>query len=70
MTAKTYDSKCYDLASAFLSDTPDINTESSRDKLSAHIQQTIEDWIQYEEGACDFCGEARGKRDHKDCVLL
>ena len=68
--ASSYDSRCYDLAAIFLSDTPDINNETSRDDLAQSIQQTIEDWITYKEGPCDFCGEALGKRDHKDCVLF
>lgn len=69
MSAKTYDTKCYDLASAFLSDVPDINTENNRDKLAAHVQQQIEDWIQYEEGPCTICGEARGKDGH-NCMRI
>lgn len=63
-----YDTKCHDLASAFLADTPDINTEASRDKLAQHIQTAIEDWISYEEGPCEVCGQARGHKDgHKFC---
>lgn len=60
-----YDSKCYDLAVAFLGDTPDIDNEKSRDALAQHIQTAIEDWITYEEGPCELCGEARGKGDHQ-----
>ena len=68
MTAKTYDSRCHDLAVAFLSDTPDIDTEKGRAKLAAAIQEGVEDWIEYQEGPCDACGEARGKDCHKDCI--
>jgi hypothetical protein len=54
--AKTYDSQSYDLSRSFLADTPALNNEENRDKLAAHIQQTIEDWISYEEGL--KCGNA------------
>ena len=60
----SYDSKCYDLAAAFLADLPDIDTEINRCELAQVIQQTIEDEIAYKEGACELCGEARGKGDH------
>ena len=45
-----YDSKCYDLAEAFLADAPTINSIATRHQLAQHIQTTIEDWISYEEG--------------------
>ena len=45
MTAKTYDTKCYELAEHFLSDEPEINDESNRRDLAAFIQTAIEDWI-------------------------
>lgn len=41
-----YDSRCYDLAELFLSDT-DKNTEANRHELAQHIQTEIEDWIEY-----------------------
>lgn len=63
----SYDSKCYDLAAAFLHDSPDINTEKNRNDLAQTIQTNIEDWISYAEGPCHFCGEARGKPGHEIC---
>lgn len=46
---RTYDPKCYDLAAAFLTDSPEINSEQNRCDLAAHIQTQIEDWIEYYE---------------------
>lgn len=46
---KTYDSRCYDLGETFLEDTPHLNTEKRRNELAALIQQTIEDFINYEQ---------------------
>lgn len=43
----TYDQKCYDLAEAFLSDEPHLNTEKYRDLLAKEIQQAIEDFIEF-----------------------
>jgi hypothetical protein len=43
----TYDQACYDLATAFLVDHPEKNTEANRDQLAALIQRTIEDDIEY-----------------------
>lgn len=63
-----YDSRCYDLAEAFLRDTPDINSIANRNKLAQHIQTTIEDWISYEEGPCENCGEPRGNGFHIGCA--
>jgi hypothetical protein len=44
--ANTYDTKCYELAEAFLSDEPEIDTEKNRDLLAKDIQQAIEDFIE------------------------
>lgn len=44
-----YDSKCYDLAEAFLEDEPHLNTEGRRDELAQLIQTTIEDFIAHEQ---------------------
>lgn len=66
----SYDSKCFDLAAVFLSDTPDIDNERNRDKLAQHIQTAIEDWITCEEVYCDICGEARGNGSHDVCRHL
>lgn len=41
----TFDSKCYDLAEAFLSDEPNLFTEGKCNELAALLQQTIEDFI-------------------------
>ena len=49
MTAKTYDSKSYDLAEIFLEDEPHLNTEGRRDELAKLIQTTIEDFIKHEQ---------------------
>jgi hypothetical protein len=49
MTAKTYDSSCYDLAERFLEDSPHLNTERRKDELAALIQSTIEGWIEHEQ---------------------
>lgn len=45
--AKTYDPKCFELAEAFLSDCPDINTDAAKVTLAAEIQQCIEDEIYF-----------------------
>lgn len=44
MVAKTFDPKCYDLASAFLEDEPCTGARQCED-LALHIQQAIEDWL-------------------------
>jgi hypothetical protein len=44
--ADTYDNKCYELAEAFLSDEPEIDTAKNRDQLAKDIQQVIEDFIE------------------------
>ena len=40
-----YDSKCYDLAEAFLEDSPHLNTEVNRKTLAQEIQSAIESEI-------------------------
>lgn len=40
--AKTFDPRCYDLASIFLADEADLNTEAARITLAAEIQEAIE----------------------------
>jgi hypothetical protein len=42
----SYDTKCYNLASAFLEDHPDKNTEANRKELAQCIQSEIEDAIE------------------------
>lgn len=44
----SYDPKCYDLAEAFLSDEPTLNTSQNRDQLASDIQQAIEDFLELE----------------------
>lgn len=44
----SYDVKCYDLAEAFLTDEPNLNTKVRRNELAQLIQTTIEDFISYE----------------------
>jgi hypothetical protein len=46
----SYDQKCYDLAAAFLEDSPGA-TEQQRDKLAQRIQSTIEDWLSHDDDA-------------------
>ena len=43
---KGFDAKCYELAKAFLSDEPTLDSEESRADLAQDIQNTIEDWIE------------------------
>ena len=64
----SYDSKCYDLAVAFLADTPDLDNERSRNVLAQVIQDAAENEVQYLEGACERCGEARGTDIHDHCI--
>lgn len=40
-----YDPKCFDLASAFLSDVPNA-TEAMKDSLAQEIQRTIEGFLE------------------------
>lgn len=65
-----YDIKCLDLAAVFLSDVPDIDNPANRDELAQLIQTTVEDWISYQEGPCELCGEARGKRHHTHAEVI
>ena len=41
----SYDTKCFDLADAFLADQPELNRIEDREMLAQAIQTTIEDWI-------------------------
>ena len=41
----TYDSRCYELAELFLSDTPQLATAAHKHQLALAIQQAIEDYI-------------------------
>lgn len=41
----TFDSRCYDLASAFLEDEPNLFTEQGCTELAKRIQQAVEDFI-------------------------
>lgn len=47
--AKTYDTKCFDLADAFLEDVPHLRTPRRTDELAALIQQAVEDFIASEQ---------------------
>jgi hypothetical protein len=49
-TIRNYDTKCHDLAEAFLEYEPLLNNERHRHLLATLIQQTIEDFIEYERG--------------------
>lgn len=46
-TVNTYDSRCFDLAAAFLQDEEDLNTPAARHALALEIQQCIEDEIYF-----------------------
>lgn len=46
MTAKTYDEKCYDLASVFLEDEPELFTMHHNHLLACAIQTAIEEYIE------------------------
>ena len=64
-TPQHFDTKCYDLAAAFLEDEPELNTEQIRNELAGDIQQCIEDYIEFKKtprcvhgstsGNCDIC---------------
>ena len=45
--SKTFDTKCHELAAAFLADEPDLNTEAARTTLAIEIQQCIEGEIEF-----------------------
>ena len=45
--AMSYDPRCYDLATLFLSDSPDLDTEANRAYLAQHIRDEIEGTIKY-----------------------
>ena len=64
----SYDIRCYDLAVAFLADTPDIDNERTRAVLAQTVQDAAYNEVLYLEGACERCGEARGKDVHDHCV--
>lgn len=44
----SYDPACYDVAKAFLEDSPAIDSEPMRERLAQTIQDTIEDFIEQE----------------------
>ena len=48
-----YDSKCWELADAFLSDVPHLATVQRIEELSGLIQQTIESYIKHAEDNYD-----------------
>ncbi len=41
------DSKCYELAASFLSDHPEKDTIKNREILAQHIQEQIEEMIEF-----------------------
>jgi hypothetical protein len=67
--AKTFDPRCHELAQLFLSDEP-TSTPADVNRLTAYIQQSIEDWIGYEKSPCYFCGKPRLGNNHDSCVLF
>lgn len=46
MTVKTYDTKSYELAEAFLKDSPHLDTMDHCHHLACAIQTAIEDYIE------------------------
>ena len=46
----SYDPACDALARAFLIDDKDMYTEQKVKLLAQHIQDAIEEWLQYQEG--------------------
>lgn len=48
-----FDSKCYDLASAFLEDEPDLFTDKKSKELARVIQDAIEDYIYDQRKNCE-----------------
>jgi hypothetical protein len=44
----TFDSKCYDLARDFLDDEGSLNSDKYINELAQEIQNTIENFIEYE----------------------
>jgi hypothetical protein len=42
----SYDTRFFDLAEYFLSDTPELNTAANAHDLAAHIQLAIESWFE------------------------
>lgn len=60
-----YDTKCYDLADAFLADEPTLQSENKKRALAQTIQDAIEDWIGWErdhaaDGPLPTAAEMRG----------
>lgn len=43
----SYDPAVYELTRLFLSDVPEKDTEQNRQWLAQHIQNEIEDWIEF-----------------------
>ena len=43
----SYDPKCYNLAKSFLEDHPEKDTEENRAMLAQHIQEQIEEMIEF-----------------------
>jgi hypothetical protein len=49
MSKVLFDTKCKELAEAFLEDTPHLWTDKRSNELAAAIQTTVEDYISTEE---------------------
>lgn len=60
-----YDTKCYDLAAAFLEDHPEIETDARCDKLAQLIQTTIDEQIT---SWCENAAEAAYDR-HQEWLM-
>ena len=59
MVRKVFDAKCYELAKAFLSDEPTLDSEESRADLAQDIQNTIEG-LDRGPAPKERCNHARG----------
>jgi hypothetical protein len=56
---RTYDPKCFELATEFL---PEHATLAQVSQLAATIQDTIEDWLEYEQRELELKHEAGDQR--------
>jgi hypothetical protein len=57
--AKTYDPKCWDLASHFMADQPRA-TDEDREALAVEIQMSVEEFFATRFDVCPACGACPG----------
>lgn len=58
------DTKCYDLAEAFLEDEPTLQSEHKKKALAMAIQDTIEGWIDWERDHAAALASHKGEPEH------